>query len=105
MSSFVDRYIGDRYIRENPDWHESDSPWKAKQIAKIVMRNHLFPRSICEIGCGVGRICSEIAFYFPSAECINGYDISDIAISIAKSKYETERVHFFCGDLTELELK
>lgn len=34
------------YLKKNPSWHTEDSPWKARQILKIIERNnHIYGRS------------------------------------------------------------
>ena len=54
------RYNDGGYLSENPDWHVGDSPWKAQQIHKIIDRNKLSPRTICEVGCGAGEILRQL---------------------------------------------
>ena len=44
------------YLNNNASWHEEDSQWKASQIEKIIKLNSLFPKKICEVGCGAGEI-------------------------------------------------
>ena len=60
MSKFEEKYVTKEYLDNNPTWHVEDSPWKAKQILKIIRRNSLHPNSICEIGCGVGEILRQL---------------------------------------------
>ena len=45
-------------------WHEEDSPWKAKNIYKILEKNNLSPKSVCEIGCGSGEVLHYFASFF-----------------------------------------
>ena len=85
------------YLRNNPTWHVEHSPWKARQIAKMLGRNRIFPRSIVEVGCGVGEILSQLHNSLPSDIEFTGYDISNDAISIAKQK-EKEGLKFECKD-------
>jgi len=53
-------YRSNEYLKNNPTWHVEDSPWKAKQILKIIGNNNLQPNSICEIGCGAGEILHQL---------------------------------------------
>ena len=53
-------YEDGTYLENNPSWHEEDSPWKAKQIRRIIEKNSLTPKRIYEIGCEIGRAsCRE----------------------------------------------
>jgi hypothetical protein len=40
------KYTTREYLDRNPTWHIEDSPWKAGQILKIIMRNNLNVNSI-----------------------------------------------------------
>jgi len=48
------------YLENNPTWHIEDSPWKAKQIFKMLNKNSINPKSIAEIGCGAGEILNQL---------------------------------------------
>ena len=58
--SAEEMYISNEYLEKNPTWHVEDSPWKAKQILRIIENNNLQPNSICEIGCGGGEILHQL---------------------------------------------
>ena len=49
-------YTDGQYIAKNPSYHIEDSPWKARQILKMLHRHDLPLRSVCEIGCGAGEV-------------------------------------------------
>lgn len=68
-------YQNGEYLKKNPDWHASDSPWKVAQINRMITKNALPFSSIVEVGCGAGRIISDLAKLYPSKEMV-GYDIS-----------------------------
>lgn len=34
-------YVSGEYIAKHPDWHQTDSPWKASQISKIIDCNNV----------------------------------------------------------------
>jgi SAM-dependent methyltransferase len=92
-------YIEGDYLQHNPDWHERDSPWKAKQIQKIINRNTLALNTIAEIGCGVGEILNVLQKNLPENIKYSGFDISPTAIEKAKQKANTN-LQFYLEDLT-----
>lgn len=53
-------YTDGKYLQENPTWHLEDSPWKAEHILRMMQKNQLMPRSICEVGCGAGGILQQL---------------------------------------------
>ncbi len=55
-----------KYLNNNPTWHEEDSPWKAKQVVKMLSRNKLDINSIVEVGCGVGEILNQLYQILPN---------------------------------------
>jgi ubiquinone/menaquinone biosynthesis C-methylase UbiE len=58
-------YVSGEYLQNNPMWHVEDSPWKAKQILKILGRNNIAPGTICEVGCGAGEILAQLQHEMP----------------------------------------
>jgi len=97
MNQDTDIYKDGTYLRQNPSWHEEDSRWKAKQIAKLLKQNNIVPSTICEIGCGAGEILNCLAIdYFGGTEFF-GYDISPQAFEICTTK-EKRNLHFFLED-------
>jgi len=81
-------YDDGTYLENNPTWHEEDSPWKAKQIKKIIEKNALNPNKICEVGCGAGEILNQLSEqYKRKAFC--GYEISPQAFELCKKKSKT----------------
>jgi hypothetical protein len=81
------------YLQKNPTWHMEDSPWKARQILKMLNRNQLQPKTIVEVGCGAGEILNQLHAAMPEAVIFTGYDISPDSINLAKTK-EKERLKF-----------
>jgi 2-polyprenyl-3-methyl-5-hydroxy-6-metoxy-1,4-benzoquinol methylase len=92
------------YLKSNPSWHIEDSPWKAKQILKMLSRNNLHPKRVAEVGCGAGEILNQLHASLPTAVNFTGYDISPDGIKLAK-KREKERLHFKCEDISESDEK
>ena len=79
-------YNDGTYLENNPSWHEEDSPWKAKQIRKIIEKNSLQPDNICEIGCGAGEILKELSVLYGDGIDFFGYEISQQAYELCKKK-------------------
>lgn len=91
-------YEDGTYLSHNPTWHEADSPWKAGQIEKMIRRNQLTPKTVCEIGCGAGGILTHLADSFGTGIEFSGYDISPQALTICKPK-ERDNIRFYLKDL------
>lgn len=81
------------YLKNNPTWHVEDSPWKAKQIIKMLNRNPINPKSIAEVGCGAGEILNQLHLTMSNDVSFTGYDISKDAINFAKQR-EKDRLEF-----------
>lgn len=94
-------YVTDEYEKNNPSWHEEDSPWKARQIEGMIVQNGLSVNTICEIGCGTGEILLNLEHAFPEAT-LAGYEIAPQAYHRAVDK-ETERTTFFLQDALETD--
>jgi Methyltransferase domain len=93
-----DLYTKGEYLAKNPKWHEEDSPWKAKQILRMIKNHNLQPRSICEIGCGAGEIINVMYNELPDHISFAGYEISPYAHELSKRKTK-ERLRFYLKDL------
>lgn len=93
-------YKDGRYLRLHPTWHAEDSHWKAKQIIRIIERNHLHPNSICEIGCGAGEVLNQLHLLMPNDCSFTGYEISPQAFQLCEQK-EKERLHFHLSNLLQ----
>jgi len=78
-------YTNGKYLETTQTWHAEDSPWKADQLIKFIRKNRLHPKTIAEIGCGVGAILDELSKkeYLIDVQ-FTGYDISPQAIERAK---------------------
>lgn len=93
-------YQTGEYLEKNKDWHVSDSPWKAGNIYKMIQRNKLDYKSVCEVGCGAGEILKQLSFKMPSDVNFEGYEISPQAYELSKSR-ENDRIKFHLKDLLE----
>jgi SAM-dependent methyltransferase len=97
-------YTDGTYLDKNDTWHTEDSPWKAKQILKILEKNDVHPATICEIGCGAGEILNQLYLKMPASTLLYGYEISPQAYKLTESR-KKERLNFFLKDLLEEEKK
>ena len=95
-------YVTDEYQKNNPSWHEEDSPWKARQIDRMIRRNQLSISSLAEIGCGTGEILLNLERMYPDA-VLSGYEIAPSAYDRAVVK-ETARTTFYLQDALETDL-
>lgn len=93
-------YTNGKYLDRNETWHAEDSPWKAEEIYKMMVKNGLQPGVIDEVGCGAGVILKELSRK-PSLlnSTFRGLDISPQAIEMAQVDQE-ENIEFVCGDIT-----
>src|SRR5215467_11668917 len=97
---FEEIYTSGEYLEKNPTWHVEKSPWKAKQIMKMVARSGIAPKTICEVGCGAGEILRQLQEEMDPACSFWGYEISPQAFELAKSRVN-ERLHFKLADIRQ----
>jgi SAM-dependent methyltransferase len=93
-------YTDGTYLRNNPDWHTDDSPWKANHIERLFERNGIAPRTVCEIGCGAGEILRSLATRLDPATRFFGYEISPSAYGLCAPK-TNDKVTFKLANLLE----
>ena len=93
-------YTTDEYLEKNPTWHVEDSPWKARQILRIMARNRLMPRTICEVGCGAGEILRQLQEKMEQPCTLWGYEISPQAFALCQRR-ENESLHFKLADFLQ----
>lgn len=103
LANVDDTYTSDEYLRDNPTWHVEDSPWKARHIVKMLDRNEVSPRSIAEVGCGVGEILNQLYILLPDEVEFHGYEISPHAYKACLER-QKKRLDFHLADLTELDV-
>ena len=88
--NMMDSYY-DKYWREKGKKNKhSDFGYKWPAIRKLVPTN--FKGSILDIGCGTGKVLSEIAELNPQAK-ITGIDVSKYAIKVASKKLPNSNFH------------
>ncbi len=49
-------YRGDTYLKTHPSWHVEESPFKVRQIRRMLKRHTLPLRTVCDVGCGAGAV-------------------------------------------------
>jgi len=93
-------YVSGEYLKNNPTWDVEDSPWKAKQILKLMKRSNIVPKTICEVGCGAGEILVQLQNEM-SGECeFVGYDISPQAFELSQNR-ANNRLYFKLMDILQ----
>lgn len=92
-------YLTNEYIKKNPSYHIEDSPWKAKQILKMLKKHNLSISTICEVGCGVGEILISLQNQLPSYIQLSGYEISNSAYKLCKKK-ENNNLKFYLKNIS-----
>jgi SAM-dependent methyltransferase len=102
--SVVDRnvYVNGEYLTNNPRWHLDESPFKVSQILRMLAKNRLRPKTICDVGCGAGEVLKLLHEKMDDACVFRGYDISPQALEICRSR-ANERLQFKLGDVSHEE--
>ena len=91
-------YTSGTYLEKNPTWHVGESPWKAREITRMMARNKMLPKTVCEVGCGAGEILRLLQGAM-DPECVFwGYEISPQAFELCKSR-ANEKLHFKLLDI------
>ncbi len=94
-------YTSGQYQKNNPQWHSEDSPWKVKQIYRIIEKNRVQFQTVVDIGCGAGTILDELAKKIDDPNVsFKGYDVAAPAIEMAQ-KIASPRVNFEVGNLLD----
>lgn len=95
-------YRDGEYLKKNPLWHINESPFKVKQVLRMIEKNRLRPKTICEVGCGAGEVLKLLQEKMDDACRFWGYDISPQALEMCKSR-TNERLHFKLADICQEE--
>jgi len=94
MSSGLYTDVNSSYLKRNPGWHVSDSPWKARQVLKMIKKNHLDPKNIAEVGCGAGEVLNQLHQNLNSTIDFYGFEIAPDAFKLCESR-KKDRLTFF----------
>lgn len=95
-------YTSGAYLENNPLWHADESPFKVKQILRMLEKDKLEPTTICEVGCGVGEVLRLLQEKLHEKCRFWGYDIAPQALELCQSK-ANERLQFKLADLSHEE--
>jgi len=93
-------YTDGTYFANNPTWDSEDSAWKATQILRLINKNKLIPKTICEVGCGAGEILNQLSARMPKGTSFCGYEISPQAFSLCQCKEKSD-LKFYLKNLLE----
>lgn len=93
-------YEDGTYLEHNPSWHMEESPFKVRQILRMLRRQNLALKTVCDIGCGAGVVLSELQPYLPPECRCWGYDISPDAIACCAGRGNAN-LHFQVGDIRD----
>lgn len=91
-------YETDQYLKNNPGWHEEDSPWKVERILEMLRKHNLTPKDIVDVGCGAGALLSLLQKSLPPDTRLCGYDVAPTAIGVAE-KRKNSHLDFVCRDI------
>jgi SAM-dependent methyltransferase len=86
-------YADGSYLASNKNWHQEDSPYKAKLVCKAISRNKLKFTSCADIGCGAGLVTELLAKEFPSST-FQGFDLSKDAKEFWKTRLSLDNLSF-----------
>jgi len=90
-------YVDGEYLAKNPAWHVEESAWKARQILRMLQKNRIAPKTVCDVGCGVGEVLKQLQENLVGQCVFWGYDISPQAIELAKTR-SGGKIHFELAD-------
>jgi 2-polyprenyl-3-methyl-5-hydroxy-6-metoxy-1,4-benzoquinol methylase len=100
MSMSQDLYASGDYLKKNPLWHVDESPWKAKCILEIMVKNSITPKTICDIGCGAGEVLRLVQERMDQECMFWGYEISPQAFELSQQR-ANKRLHFKLADIRQ----
>ena len=89
-------YRDGSYSERNPSWHVEESPFKVRQIVRMLERRQLAPKTICDVGCGAGAVLAELQTHL-SSDCVCwGYDVSPDALAMCTNRGNQNLRFRFC---------
>lgn len=101
-SSVHELYTDGRYLEKNPLWHADESPFKVRQLLRMLQKHNLRPQTVCEVGCGAGEVLRLLQTELDPACRFYGYDISPQALQFCRGK-SNERLQFKLADISRDE--
>jgi len=97
-------YEDGTYLKRNPSWHMEESPFKVRQILRMLQRQNLRPKTVCDVGCGGGVVLAELQPYLPPNCVCSGYDISADAIALCSSRSK-DNLSFYVRDIRKAAIE
>ena len=91
-------YENGEYFSLNPSWHIEESAWKVRQILRMMSRQRVVAKKICDVGCGVGEVLRLLQEKLPSDCNLWGYEISPQAYELCRRR-ANDRLHFRLMDI------
>jgi SAM-dependent methyltransferase len=79
-------YRDGSYLKNNPSWHIEESPFKVRQIQRMMRHQNLAPKTVCDVGCGAGQVLAELQARLPSDCVCWGYDVSPDALAMSSGR-------------------
>src|SRR6185436_10594841 len=95
-------YVDGEYLKNNPSWHVDESAFKVGEIVRMIERNRLQPKTICDVGCGAGEVLRLLQDRLNQDCVFCGYDISPQALEMCRGR-SNERLRFKLGDVSKSE--
>ncbi|HLW88614.1 MAG TPA: class I SAM-dependent methyltransferase [Terriglobales bacterium] len=95
-------YRDGSYLKNNPSWHIEESPFKVRQIRRMLKQQNLTPKTVCDVGCGAGLVLAELQPHLPSDCVCCGYDVSPVALAMS-AKRGNDNLRFRLHDIRKDE--
>jgi SAM-dependent methyltransferase len=95
-------YRDGSYLKNNPSWHIEESPFKVRQIRRMLKQRNLAPKTVCDVGCGAGLVLAELRPHLPSDCVCWGYDVSPVALTMS-AKHGNDNLRFRLCDIRKDE--
>ena len=98
--TFQELYTSGDYLQMNPAWHAEESPLKVKGVLRMLAKNRLYPRTICDVGCGVGETLRLLQERLHEECTFVGYEVSPQAYAVCAQK-SNDRLQFKLADIRD----
>lgn len=95
-------YRDGSYLKNNPSWHIEESPFKVRQVRRMMRQQNLAPKTVCDVGCGAGLVLVELQAHLPPDCVCWGYDVSPDALAMSAAR-ANENLHFRMRDIRKDE--
>jgi SAM-dependent methyltransferase len=93
-------YTDGTYLKNNPNWHLSESDWKAAKVRYVIKKNNLKLANVCDVGCGYGKVLKLLSENLDMSCEYTGFDISPDAIKYC-SQIPSKNITFCCKNILE----